>query len=408
MPVPNSGADGRQDLPAEHGFRFFPGFYWHVTDTMGRIPRGGRMVGDHLVEAKRTLMAQADGRNELIVPTEPPSSISDVGVLIQAIWDIGTRVGVPMWEQLWFFQRLLTLLMSCDERRFSEWEHQSWWDFLCADRMSEQFQKFFADGTRTLVAARGREMSARTGGLIASQLLFGGTLRPGTHVDRLLDGPTSDIWIDPWLDYLKGRGVTLRNNCEVTGIDCERDLITGVTVDGAERIVCDYYVAALPVEQLIPLVTGALRRAEPRLGKLSRLRTRWMNGAMFYLDKDVPLQRGHTIFMDSEWALTAISQAQFWADYNLEDYGDGSVDGILSVDISEWDRASNYTGLTAKETPSRDEICKEVWRQMEDHIDDGSLLGWENVRQCFLDPAIHVPNPGKVTNCEPLLINTAG
>ena len=36
--VPGSGVDGRADLPAEHGFRFFPGFYRHLPDTMGRIP----------------------------------------------------------------------------------------------------------------------------------------------------------------------------------------------------------------------------------------------------------------------------------------------------------------------------------------------------------------------------------
>ena len=35
IPVPNSGAT---PLPAEHGFRFFPGFYRNVTDTMRRIP----------------------------------------------------------------------------------------------------------------------------------------------------------------------------------------------------------------------------------------------------------------------------------------------------------------------------------------------------------------------------------
>ncbi|PRC62557.1 polyprenyl synthetase, partial [Mycobacterium sp. ITM-2017-0098] len=29
MPVPGSGTGGLQDLPAEHGFRFFPGFYRH-------------------------------------------------------------------------------------------------------------------------------------------------------------------------------------------------------------------------------------------------------------------------------------------------------------------------------------------------------------------------------------------
>src|SRR4051794_41625024 len=37
LPVPGSATDGRRDLPAEHGFRFFPGFYKHVPDTMRRI-----------------------------------------------------------------------------------------------------------------------------------------------------------------------------------------------------------------------------------------------------------------------------------------------------------------------------------------------------------------------------------
>ena len=38
--VPHTGTAGRPDLPGEHGFRFFPGFYKHVTDTMKRIPYG--------------------------------------------------------------------------------------------------------------------------------------------------------------------------------------------------------------------------------------------------------------------------------------------------------------------------------------------------------------------------------
>src|SRR5829696_6438477 len=69
LPVPGSGTDGRADLPAEHGFRFFPGFYRHLPDTMRRIPLpGGGNVLDHLTGATRVLLAQAGGRNELIGP----------------------------------------------------------------------------------------------------------------------------------------------------------------------------------------------------------------------------------------------------------------------------------------------------------------------------------------------------
>src|SRR4051794_31429543 len=68
LPVPGSATDGRRDLPAEHGFRFFPGFYKHVPDTMRRIGVDGRLVG-----AERGMLAQADGRNELVRPPTCPS-----------------------------------------------------------------------------------------------------------------------------------------------------------------------------------------------------------------------------------------------------------------------------------------------------------------------------------------------
>src|SRR3954452_21052368 len=41
IPVAGTAAGGRRPLPGEHGFRFFPGFYHHVPDTMRRIPFEG-------------------------------------------------------------------------------------------------------------------------------------------------------------------------------------------------------------------------------------------------------------------------------------------------------------------------------------------------------------------------------
>src|SRR5215468_6861177 len=43
--APHTGQGGRADLPAEHGFRFFPGFYRHLPDTMRRIPYQGQQAG---------------------------------------------------------------------------------------------------------------------------------------------------------------------------------------------------------------------------------------------------------------------------------------------------------------------------------------------------------------------------
>jgi uncharacterized protein with NAD-binding domain and iron-sulfur cluster len=412
MPVPGSGTGGRHDLPAEHGFRFFPGFYRHLPDTMRRIPVAGQRdgVAGNLVAATRVLMAQAEGRNELIAPARAPRTLEDLTALNTFLRAWSADVGIPPHEQVAFFERLLTLLTSCDERRLEQWDQLSWWEFSGAEERSEAYGKFLADGlTRSLVAARAREMSARTGGYILLQLLFDLT-RHGGAADRVLNAPTNDAWITPWVAHLERLGVTFRLATPVVGIDCERRRITGVTIAGAddatERITADHYIAALPVEQLVLLVSPEMRRAEPRLAGLDRLVTRWMNGIMFYLDRDVPLVHGHAIYIDSEWALTSISQAQFWDRIDLEGYGDGRVEGILSVDISEWERPSARTGRVASKS-SAEEIREEVWAQLKDHLDDGTLRD-DNVVAWFLDPAIRFPNPTSATNLEPLLVNTAG
>ena len=67
MSVPGSGTGGRKDLPGEHGFRFFPGFYKHITDTMRRIPfHGSGTCADNLVLAPRILLARAGKAGRLV------------------------------------------------------------------------------------------------------------------------------------------------------------------------------------------------------------------------------------------------------------------------------------------------------------------------------------------------------
>jgi uncharacterized protein with NAD-binding domain and iron-sulfur cluster len=173
---------------------------------------------------------------------------------------------------------------------------------------------------------------------------------------------------------------------------------------GGETVVADRYVAAVPVEVMRLLAGPELRAAEPRLKGLDSLVTRWMNGVMFYLREDVPIVNGHAIYIDSEWALTSISQRQFWHGFDFSRVGDGSVGGILSVDVSDWTQASRRLGKNAMHC-SREEILDEVWAQLHDHLED---LDHGNLERAFLDPSIEFPNPTEAANLEPLLVNTAG
>jgi uncharacterized protein with NAD-binding domain and iron-sulfur cluster len=411
--VPGSGTGGRRDLPGEHGFRFFPGFYRHLPDTMKRIPIEGQPDGvfGNLVSAEQVQIAR-DGGSEIVSPAHFPASLRDLHLAFQALFAYASDVGIPVEEQFQFADRLLLMLTSCEERRFAEYENQSWWDFSGAESRSPGYQKFLADGlTRSLVAAKAREMSARTGGYILLQLLFD-LSRPGGAADRVLNGPTNDVWIDLWLAHLRGLGVDYRTEHQVQGIHFGAGQITGVTVvahGNALEDSADFYVAALPVEVMRLLAGDELKEAEPRLAGLHRLRTRWMNGIMFYLDRDVALVPGHTIYIDSPWALTSISQAQFWPGFKLTEMGDGRVEGLLSVDVSDWERVGAVHGKQAMYC-SAEEVRDEVWAQLKrglndagiDVLEDANALAW------FLDPSIVYPNPNEASNLEPLLVNTVG
>jgi uncharacterized protein with NAD-binding domain and iron-sulfur cluster len=413
MPVPGSGTDGRRDLPGEHGFRFFPGFYRHVPDTMKRIPFGGQADGvfANLVGATEVQMARAGG-SEIVSPSHFPASLEDLEKGFRSLLAYATSVGIPVDEQLFFVNRLLLLLTSCEKRRFEEYEHQSWWTFSGAEGRSASYQKFLADGlTRSLVAAKAREMSARTGGYILLQLLFD-LSRPGGHADRVLNGPTNDVWIDPWLSHLRALGVDYRLEHQIQELHVQNGRVSGVTVVSHGQPFedsADFYVAALPVEVMRLLAGDALKQKEPRLARLHRLRTRWMNGIMFYLDRDVRVAHGHTIYIDSPWALTSISQAQFWSHFDLQEMGDGRVEGILSVDVSDWEQQGVLHRKQAMYC-SAEEVREEVWGQLTAALNDAGIdvLDDSNVVAWFLDPSIVYPNPNEASNLEPLLINTAG
>jgi uncharacterized protein with NAD-binding domain and iron-sulfur cluster len=405
IPVPDSAVQGRRHLPGEHGFRFFPGFYKHVTDTMRRIPYGVHSSAfDNLTGATRILLARA-GQTEITWLARSPESLDDLRVFLVELF---TPLGVPPEEVAYFVSRLLIVATSCAERRLEEFENIAWWDFIAAPRMSKTYQAYLGQGlTRSLVAMRAEESSTRTVGVTQLQLLYG-LISPDRVFDRLLAGPTSDIWIDPWTQYLQKLGVGFHSGTRLARIETEGTRVTSIAMDGGQVVEADFYVAALPVEVMASLLTDELKHAAPSIANLGKLQTRWMNGIQFYLSQDVPVVNGHAIYLDSPWALTSISQRQFWTGVDFSQFGNGAVRGILSVDISEWGEPGVVYGKPAQECTAI-QIQEEVWTQLKQHLnvggavtlDDADLLSW------FLDPDIEFPNPGTAANAEPLLINTA-
>jgi uncharacterized protein with NAD-binding domain and iron-sulfur cluster len=414
IPVPGSGTSGHKDLPGEHGFRFFPRFYAHVTDTMKRIPCGhDRTVFDNLVDTTRVQLARFD-RPPIELISRSPRELGDVRVLLG---DLGLlyrgELGLSHDDMAFFASRVWQIVTSCHERRVNEYEKIDWWDFIDAEARSSAYQKLLGHGiTRSLVAAKADLASTKTIGDIFVQLLFD-IVEPGPSSDRVLNGPTNDVWISPWLEYLVARGVRYHLDSRVTAISCAHGRIQDVTVrrnDRLQKVVGDYYVCALPVEDFVPLLTPGLLAADPSLVNLRQLEqaTAWMNGIQVYLTEDVDLAHGHTIYVDSPWALTSVSQEQFWKDVDLGQYGNGNVKGIISIDISDW----NQKGLNGKSAKDCDleELTWEVWEQLKRSLNHSGneVLKDEHVYEWFLDPSLQLREGAQDTNEEPLLVNLVG
>jgi uncharacterized protein with NAD-binding domain and iron-sulfur cluster len=537
------GTNGPRDMPGEHGFRFFPGWYRHLPDLMKRIPYKDRTVHDNLVPADVNLLVAYD-RDPLRALIRLPATLAELKATASLPSEL-MRLGLTMDDLQFFFGKLWKFLTSSEERRLQEFDNQTWWEFMEADTRSQEFRDYLVvSATRNTVAAKPTEASAYTIAKIALQTLFD-TVTPGTFVDRVLNGPTNVVWIDPWKEYLAGLGVKFHDDHELESIElddhhiaCVRFARTlqlrharrlteyyalcherwtairgaivalggpedagvwerhapvlqgwlqpelGFTLDarqypaedreqyaGVERrlaelgesreawraceealaalaeagisppararqafldfaagilarieerwravaevqlaleqersrpVSADHFVFALPVEQMAYYInrSDTLQEYDPSLRNILRLSEHvdWMAGVQFYLRNVVNITRGHIDLLDSEWALTAVSQVQFWKDSEYRLPASEPVRSILSVDISAWDRKGRFNRKEAFNC-DRAEIAAEAWAQLKAALNrpgkapvlsDEMLLGGSptDPRSFYLDDSI--------------------
>lgn len=428
--VPGTNTHGDNFLPGEHGFRFFPGFYKHITDTMSRIPYAptGKTCFDNLVSTHDVQITQT-GRPPVTVPVNFPGSVTDILEILTGLFEIGSLLTKE--EMVFFSGRIWQLMTSCNERFMDEYEGIGWWQYLQADDFSPAYRALLVEGlTRSLVAAKAQTASTRTVGTIFLQLIYG--MLNSKDTDRVLNGPTNDVFLNPWLAYLQSKGVSYEKGWEVTNIKMDGDNVAGVSIASVhgEQIVRfitgDYYLMATPVEVAARLINPDMVKADPSLQNIIELapNVEWMNGIQFYLNDRFDMHRGHTVYSGSKWALTSISQLQFWSGYDIENRYDGTVRGVLSVDISDWTAYGNFNHQKAEDC-TLEEVKEEVWAQLKSEINyqGAPILTDEMKRFVYLDSDIEMSQRDttrlmdalltigqadklvKLSNREPLLVN---
>ncbi|MFD0533770.1 hypothetical protein ACFQY7_08205 [Actinomadura luteofluorescens] len=179
---------------------------------------------------------------------------------------------------------------------------------------------------------------------------------------RMLDAPTNEAWIDPWVRHLRDRGVRFEVGQAVEALETGGGRVRSVrVVDAAgRRRSADWFVCAVPVDRARTLLSPDVLALDPGLATMRNLRTEWMNGLQFFLRRSPRGLDQEVNFMDSPWQITAVLQSRLWDRDFSRDYGDGQVADCLSLDVSDWDTPGILYGKPAKKC-TRAQISRPSW-----------------------------------------------
>lgn len=225
---------------------------------------------------------------------------------------------------------------------------------MFAGQHSRNYQDLIRMISGNILAANPRNANAHVVGYLAGDLLCR-TIVPGQKgLLYMLDGPTSEVWIDPWVSHLKTLGVNLHLNSKVTEIqmDASGKKIASATIEDtttgkSQTVSGDVFFASVPAEKMTELLSPELVSAAPSMKDVPELQTAWMVGLQvsgrrvtdrrrlyvvniylslqLYLRRNVDIVHGTIGFLHSPWALAGLSQDQFRPWLDLSQYGNGEV-----------------------------------------------------------------------------------
>lgn len=503
---------GRGVVPGEHGFRYFPGFYRHLFDTMRRTAvlstgedRYGpvaRSAFDNLVGTEATWLHLPTNPDERPVqaprdedgattsgrlirfPRRPPRTPQ---ALLAALRSFVNELGYQTGDLAHLSLKLFQYMTSSKARRAAEHEDMTWWEFLQAEKFSERCRAHMERGPEVLGAMTATESDVRTQGNMVTQLLMDQLV--GREVtDATLNGPTSLAWFDLWREYLVFRGVKFfrgtlvdfdlpspDNPDHLPDVLLPRIAITHRVIDPRSFTTAvrpHYFVMATPItamlgrkefvrenpertersdargvmgcdlaarflarhEALRQRLDGFKRAEAAEVGDFEALR-RWdeaierehaaapnpalgagplrhLCGVQFFFPANLQFGQEHTLYMESGWRLSSISQVHFW---HRRPTGADGYRGIVSVDIGAMfrplgrpidGRDLGVEGGTWAWNLPKALIAEEVFRDVADTIavntlsrrrkdDHDARLTMDPLRDAF-SPAQHGPFAGSV------------
>lgn len=339
-------ADGH---PTEHSLRVYTDTYQTLLTLFSRIPtEHDRTVLDNLVGVSMVSATAQGVIGRIAAPValqrrrptfariigkvvEPPRQL--VRILLRGpmvIVGLAQR-GVPATDVLHYLYAHLRLLWMCRERLLAELGDISYADYLQLGCKSAQAQEFFSAVPRIYVAARTSAEAAAIAPIVLKGLFRLKSNCPSALNDAklpaimMMDGPTSERMVDPWIRHLTRLGVDIHFNTRVGDLEFDDGRVTALISSDGRRFACDYALLAVPYLTLRELAKSAhVKRYLPQLTQQHALALEASNGIQCFL-RDLPatwppfIRPGVvTTHLQSQWSLVCVLQgdgigALIWA-----------------------------------------------------------------------------------------------
>ena len=318
------GLKNEEGLHIEHSIRTYGAGYHHLFQTLNEIPVGnGKSVFNNLTALPGVLMTsqQDPSRNRLLPTTYATPKIRKLLVLLRILRNWQLNAG----EAVQFIRLSMDYAIKCDARKTAVYRGKSFAEYVGLATYSQPFRQFLTAFLDIIVAAK-PYASAEVILSLMNRIMFPNKVAGLLSTMNVMNGPTNERFIDPWVTYLQELGVHVHLNSSLDEVVIETGQIAHVTVNKTEQQTADAYVLAIPYQHLNRLV--------PSLGLPQKNHREWSFSYQFYL-REIPSEllknQTFTLVLDSPWKLIYLVESNpLWKDVALRP----DAQGILSITLS--------------------------------------------------------------------------
>jgi len=181
---------------------------------------------------------------------------------------------------------------------------------------------------------------------------------------HVMNGPTSDVWINPWVKYLKSKGVKFMNNTELVKLNYENNNIISAEVkqQGLIKLLKakEYVLATNPYNTVSIFKNSNMKSLYNNFNLLTKNTKSKQISFRIGINKNInyPIQNIAFVMTDSEFNITWYPQEKHWKNKpNIKSLWSGTI-----IDFEKKGKLFNKSAEMLKKEELKEEIIYQILR----------------------------------------------